>query len=406
MDKVIKKQLDEIKDKETVITQTLIEWCEINSGSQNLQGLEKMKSVLIDAFLPLGGVCEVKLSGEIEQVNSQGNIELQQTGDALVISKRQDAPRQILLCGHMDTVFPVDSDFQVVKPLSKRHLNGPGVSDMKGGLLVMLHALMALEQSSWASNVGWKVLINADEEIGSLGSRYLIEDVARKANLALVYEPAMNNSGLLAGERKGSGKFSLIVKGKAAHAGRDFNKGRNAICYLADIVSEVNTLNGQREGLTVNVGLIAGGTALNVVAEKAVAKLDVRMKSVEDSSWFLMSLQTIVSKFKQNPDYQVVLHGDFSRVPKRLDSKTMQLLQKIKIVGSSLNMKIDWAPSGGCCDGNNIAATGVPVVDTLGVIGGKIHSSDEYIVTESLVERAQLSALLLMTLANEKMRGF
>ncbi|MCG8439956.1 MAG: hydrolase, partial [Pseudomonadales bacterium] len=302
---------------------------------------------------------------------------------------------------HMDTVFSQSHPFQTPQFIDDNTLNGPGVTDMKGGLCVILHALKAFEQSSVANNIGWDVFINADEEIGSPASGPFLENIASQYQCALVYEPAMTPEGTLAYERKGSGKFTLTVQGVAAHAGRDFDKGRNAISHLAKLIVAVDKLNGQRDDLTINIGLISGGSALNMVPDMAVTKLDVRYKNAEDKPWLMMQLKQLVSEFNQAGEYEVQLHGNFGRPAKTVSPHCHDLFETIRAIAKSMGLTLDWKDSGGCCDGNNLALSGIPVVDTLGVRGGNIHSSEEYLLVDSLVERAQLSSLLLMHLAKE-----
>ena len=208
----------------------------------------------------------------------------------------------------------------------------------------------------------------------------------------------MTATGTLAKNRKGSGKLTLIATGKAAHAGRAFAEGKNAICYLAEAICAVHALNGQRDGVTINVGKIAGGEALNVVPDKAVAKLDIRISLSEDEYWVRTELDKIINRLKRQ-GYSLEVHGTFGRPVKRVCTGTERLFQRVQLIGKELGLSIDWKDSGGCCDGNNLAHHGLPVLDTLGVRGGNIHSSEEYILLDSLPERAALSALLLLDLA-------
>lgn len=208
----------------------------------------------------------------------------------------------------------------------------------------------------------------------------------------------MTADGVLARNRNGSGKLTLIARGKAAHAGRAFYEGRNAICYLADAITRIHALNGKREGVTLNIGLISGGEALNIVPDKAVAKIDIRIATQDDELWVRNALKRIQNAM-HHPDYQLDIEGHFGRPVKRVNHATEQLFRRIKALGKTLGLVIQWKDSGGCCDGNNLARHGLPVIDTLGVRGGNIHSSEEFIVLDSLTERATLSALLLCDLA-------
>lgn len=398
MDRSHKELIENIQSNQDSMVAQLHEFCEINSGTDNLAGLSLMCQSLQHAYAPIADGIEIIKSPLLSVINMQGNTVNQQCGDALIIRKRPQLKKRILLSGHMDTVYSVTNPFQKLTYLNDNCINGPGVADMKGGLIVMLNALTAFEQSPVAQELGWDVIINADEEIGSPTSSKLFDEMAPNYSVGLVYEPAMTASGTLAKNRKGSGKLTLLATGKAAHAGRSFDEGRNAICYLAEIITQVHALNGQRDGVTINVGRIAGGEALNVVPDKAGAQLDIRISLPEDEFWVRNALEEIKKKFTR-PDYTFTIHGQFGRPVKRVCAGTERLFQRIQRIGKTLGLSINWQDSGGCCDGNNLAQHGLAVIDTLGVRGGNIHSSGEYLLLDSLAERATLSALLLLDLA-------
>lgn len=390
--------IDYVKSSQQEMVAQLHQFCEMNSGSENLAGLASMLALLSDTYKPLADEIHIRKLPPFATIDMSGQHTQQQCGDALWIRKRPELTRRILLCGHMDTVYPADSSFQKLSYINEHEMNGPGVSDMKGGLIVMFHALSAFEQTSAADAIGWDVLINADEEIGSPASSALFNELAAQYQAALVYEPAMSKNGTLAKNRKGSGKLSIIASGKAAHAGRAFYEGRNAICYLAEAVTEIHALNGLRDGVTINVGKIAGGEALNIVPDKAVAKLDIRISMPEDEHWVRQQLHALATRLQRH-GYSLQIEGEFARPVKQVCKGTERLFLRLQEQGKKLGISIDWKDSGGCCDGNNLAALGLPVLDTLGVRGGHIHSAAEFIVLESLSERAALSALLLSDLA-------
>ena len=401
MDKFLIDLLSLLRANQPTMVAQLHQWSEINSCTDNLPGLINMHHILREAFTPIADTVESRSLPPIPTLNMSGETILQTCGDILYLRKRPDLKRRVLLSGHMDTVYAANHPFQQLTYIDDNRVNGPGVADMKGGLIVMLHALAAFEQSPYASELGWDVLINADEEIGSPASGPLFTDIAANYQTALVYEPAMTSDGTLAKNRKGSGKLTLIATGVAAHAGRSFDEGRNAICFLADAVSAIHALNGARDGVTINVGLISGGAALNVVPDKAVAKLDIRISHPDDELWVRHNITTIISNLKKE-GYSLTVHGDFSRPVKRINAATQNLFIRTQEVGRQLGLTIDWQDSGGCCDGNNLAYHGLPVLDTLGVRGGNIHSSNEFILLDSLVERAALSTLLLVELASAR----
>lgn len=378
-------------------------FCQTNSGSNHLSGLVSMHDLLYKAFEPLADEIKSISLPEMPVISMTGETHFHKTGNALLIRKRPHLKRRVLLSGHMDTVYAEDSPFQTLTMLNENTLNGPGVADMKGGLIVMLHALQAFEENESAPLLGWDVFINTDEEIGSAASSPTMIELAKHCQAALIFEPSMTPDGMLAKNRKGNIKVTLVSTGIAAHAGRDFDSGRNAICYLAEVICAINHLNGKREGVTFNVGQIAGGTALNIVPDKAVAKVDVRTTLPEDEAWVLEQFEKIKQHYLKE-DYNLTIDSRCDRPPKRINHGTEQLFSRLCKMGHSIGLKLEWSDSGGCCDGNNLSQLGIPVLDTLGVRGGKIHTTDEYILLDSLVERATLSALLLIDLAKNELQ--
>ncbi|WP_157217741.1 hydrolase [Flavisphingomonas formosensis] len=372
-------------------------WAAINSGSRNLAGLATVAGLLADAFSVLPGEVELVDAGTSESVAADGTVGSLAYGRNLRVTVRPDAPFQILLTGHMDTVFAVDHPFQALRWLDAGSLNGPGVADMKGGIAVMLAALAALERSTLAPRLGYQVILNSDEEVGSLGSAALIAEAARGKRAAFTYEPAALPDGTLAGARPGSGNFSIAIEGRSAHAGRNPEDGRNAILAAADLALRLADAVGP--GLSVNPAKIDGGGPNNMVPDRAVLRVNMRPRTPEDELRARTLLGEAVAAVAARHDVRVHVHGGFNRPPKPMDAEAERLFGLVRECGTELGLAIGWKASGGVCDGNNIAACGVPVVDTMGVRGGAIHSSDEYLIVDSLTERAQLSALVLMRLA-------
>jgi glutamate carboxypeptidase len=392
-----REALNWIDGRQAAMVETVQAWSEINTGSRNAAGLATMAAALDVAFASLGHF-ERLPAADADVVGSDGLLHPIGHGDTLRLTVRPEAPIKVLLAGHRDTVFAADHPFQHCRWMPDGRLNGPGVADMKGGLLVMLHALLALEASPIAGKIGYQVLINADEEVSSLGSAGHLADAGRWADLGLIYEPALPD-GSLAGARKGNGNFVAVVRGTSAHAGRNPDEGRNAITALAAFVTAIAALHGTRPGLSLVPARIDGGIALNVVPDLAICRFNVRIAEHVDGHWLRTQIETIATQISDRHGVTLDLHGQFSRPPKPLDPATAMLLAAVRECGAALDLPISWKPTGGCCDGNNLAAVGLPVVDTLGVRGGAIHSGDEFLIPESLAERAKLSALLLMRLA-------
>ena len=382
-----------------VMLQQVETWAAINSGSGNLAGLAQTAALLSDAFSVLPGEVRLVDGAPVEAVRADGSIDTIARGQHLVVSVRPEADLRLLLTGHMDTVFPADHGFQTLHWLDTGVLNGPGVADMKGGIAVMLAALRAVETSPVASTIGYDVLINSDEEVGSGSSAVLIAGLAADKVAALTYEPALPD-GTLAGERGGSGNFSVIVTGRSAHAGRNPHEGRNALVAAADIALRLKALT--RVGLSVNPAKIDGGSANNVVPDQAILRVNFRPQSVAMQVFADEALRQIGDVVAREHEVSVHIHGSFGRPPKPIDPGAQKLFGLVKDCGAALGLEIGWRGTGGVCDGNNIAACGVPVVDTMGVRGGAIHSADEFLITDSLSERARLSALTILRLAEKR----
>lgn len=372
-------------------------WAAINSGTRNLEGLKQVAGLLADAFAPLPGELSLIDPDPVESVAPDGSVNTIAHGQHVHLRVRPDAPVQMLFTGHMDTVFPVDHSFQALTWLEPGVLNGPGVADMKGGIAVMLAALRAVETSPKAPRIGYEVILNSDEETGSAASAALIARAAQGKIAALTYEPAALPDGTLAGARAGSGNFSAIVTGRSAHAGRNPEEGRNALVAAADLALRLK--RAVAPGLAVNPARIDGGGPNNVVPDHAILRVNFRPATPEDEVKAQALLDRLVAEVAAEHDVRIHLHGGFGRPPKPFDAKAERLFGLVKQAGADLGLDIGWKATGGVCDGNNIAACGVPVVDTMGVRGGAIHSADEYLIVDSLPERAALSALTIMRIA-------
>jgi glutamate carboxypeptidase len=372
------------------------QWVAINSGTRNLAGLARMADALADAFAVLPGTLALVDPEPVETVTAEGRIEPIGHGRHLHLAVRPQAPVQLLLTGHMDTVYGADHAFQQGRWRDDGTFNGPGAADMKGGLAAMLAALEALEASPLATRIGYEVLINSDEETGSLSSRRLIAGAAQDKIAALTYEPALPD-GTLAGARGGTGNFSLLVRGRSAHAGRNPEEGRNALVAAAELA--VRLAKARAPGLAVNPARIDGGAPNNVVPELAVLRVNFRPKDQEAIARAQAALDAAAADVMASHEVQVAVHGSFNRPPKPIDEGAARLFALVQETGADLGIPVAWRDTGGVCDGNNIAACGVPVVDTMGVRGGAIHSAEEFLIPESLPERAALSALTLLRIA-------
>jgi glutamate carboxypeptidase len=217
----------------------------------------------------------------------------------------------------------------------------------------------------------------------------------------LTFEPALPD-GTLAGDRPGSGNFAIHVAGRAAHAGREPEKGRNAVVAAADLALRLAALVAP--DLKVNVAKIEGGGQNNVVPDTAVLRVNLRPATTAAEARALAALEAAMADVAASHEVGVHRHGSFARPPKPLDGNQLRLFSLVRDCGADLGLAVGWRPAGGVCDGNNLAATGLAVVDTMGVRGGAIHSADEFLIVDSLVERARLAALTLMRIAREGFR--
>ncbi|HYE45668.1 MAG TPA: hydrolase [Caulobacter sp.] len=392
--------LESIAERGDDLVGRAVGWCAGNSGSRNLEGLRATLDLLTGVWgeaLPQAAVSHEALEPTVE-LGVDGRESLHQPPPALLLTMRPEAPVQVVLTGHYDTVFAAGSPFQAVRERGDGALNGPGIADMKGGISVMLGALEAFETFPGREAVGWRVLLSPDEEIGSLGSGAVLARIGRLGHVGMTYEPALAD-GTLAGARKGSGNFHVKVTGRSAHAGRAFEEGRNAVTAAARIAGALDGLNGRREGVTVNVARIDGGSALNVVPDLAVVRFNVRFPDEAGRRWLEGEVEAACG-CGRGDGLGVKVFGGVTRAAKPFNAAQAALFEGVREVGAALGQEIAWKPSGGVCEGNNLFAVGLPNVDTLGVRGGDIHSEAEFAWPDSFVERAQLSALMLMKMAS------
>lgn len=398
--------LDWIDTQRHRMRQSVIDLANVNSGTMNFTGLSGIAAMLTGMFATLEAPVDKITLPPLIEIDARGNTITSPLGQALRMRKPMDqvepgSPR-VFLCIHYDTVYAADHAFQHCTLLDDNTLRGPGVADAKGGIIILLTALRALEQSRWRNKIAWEILLNPDEEIGTPGSAHLLREAATRNDLGLLFEPALETGGFAA-PRKGSGNFSLIVRGKAAHAGRNFEKGRNAMHLIAQAIVELAALNDLKQthpGLTLNVGTIDGGGPTNIVPDLAIARFNVRVTTPQQQAFVEATLAQLIDKLNTREGYAAQLHGSFSSPPKPLDAPTLRLLEMLRECGREIDLELSWQPTGGVCDGNKLAAAGLPNVDTLGPRGGSIHSENEFLLLDSLTERAKLTALLLVKIAS------
>lgn len=394
-----------IETQQEAMLRHLIDWAAINSGSGNVAGLKRMAGAIYPLLADLSGETRQLDLPPGKSIDSRGEVRELPLGPSLHAVKTQaGAALRVFLGIHFDTVYDADHPFQSVKEIDDNTLNGPGVVDAKGGLVVLLTALRALQRSPWANALTWEVLLNSDEEIGSPGSRKILEECARRNDLGLVFEPALPDGGLVSA-RKGSANVVVVVRGKSAHVGRDFSVGRNAIHALASFIVDAAAIPDALPGIVLNIGKIEGGGPVNVVPELAICRLNLRATTHAEMTEGHARLESLVEKMGRRDGIRAVLHRLTDAPPKPLDDTTQAMLDAAAGCARDLGIgRIGFQSSGGVSDGNRLAAAGLPTLDTLGVRGGNLHSPDEFVRIDSLVERAKLTALLLMKIGSGELK--
>lgn len=373
----------------------------INSGSLNKAGVDAMTEIFRAELIALGFSTRTLPGERIEMPSCPGSDYAIDVADHLLASKDGSGTR-LLLMGHLDTVFPTTSPFQSFRQQGDT-LYGPGVADMKGGLVVMLYALRALAASGDLDDMAITVLLNSDEEVGSLSSRPFLEQQAQLHDYGLVYESSGTNN--LVRTRKGLGQARFVVHGKAAHAGGAHEQGRSAIKELAYKIVEIENMTNYETGVTVNVGVVSGGEARNTIAPCAEAFVDLRYPQPQQGTEAVQQFENIFGQLLSYP----VDSGDIStdswvnlhRPPKIPSEESDYLLNKTRAIGRLLGQELGVTDSGGGTDGSLTQAVGLPTLDSLGIAGTGAHSNREQARLSSLLERAQLSAVLIRRLSQE-----
>ncbi len=301
---------------------------------------------------------------------------------------------QILILGHLDTVWELGTLQELPFRIEDGIAHGPGTFDMKGGLVQLVFALRVLSEAGRAPT-GVTALVNSDEEVGSLSSRPHIEEEARRSRVALVLEPSLPPNGKLKTFRKGGGVFRLHVKGREAHAGLDPEKGLSAIEELARQIRSLHELTDLDRGITVNVGLVRGGTRSNVIAGDAHAEIDVRVSTVADAREMEEKILNVRPLLE---GAEVDVKGSIDRLPLERSPAVVALYQKARSLASEIGFELEEGSAGGGSDGNITAGLGVPTLDGLGAVGDGAHARNEHLVIDELPRRAALLARLLETL--------
>lgn len=302
--------------------------------------------------------------------------------------------KPVLLLGHFDTVWPLGTLKSMPFRVDGGRAFGPGIYDMKAGITMMLFALRAL-RSAGAAHRPVTVLLDTDEEVGSVTGRPVVEAVAKECEAVLVLEPAQGAQGHLKTARKGVGDYTLRVRGRASHAGVDFEKGHSAIVELSRQILEVTKFTDLSRGITVNPGVVQGGTRTNVVAAEATAEVDIRVARASDAAELE---QKFAALRPFDPACSLEVSGGLNRPPMERTEGTVRLFRRAQQHAAELGIPIDEASTGGGSDGNFTSALGLPTLDGLGAVGEGAHAANESIVLAELPRRTALLACLLQSL--------
>lgn len=358
----------------------LRDWVNINSGSTNLGGLARMADALVSHMQDI--------EGEMERIPLQPVATMDggmhQSGDALRLRFRADAPVRVLFSGHMDTVYAEDHPFQQLAVLGDGKWRGPGVADMKGGLFIMLESVKRFLREDTSGHVGGEILINADEELGSIGSHGLLLEAAAWNHLGLVFESCLPQ-GELVRCRKGTGTFKLTAHGRAAHTGRDFESGRNAVAALAQLLVDCHALNGKIADAIINVANFNSPGPVNVVPDHAEAWLNIRIGRTQSVEEIKQALHSMIDRISSRDGIRIEIAGDFLRSPKTETPGNAALHEVWNRVEASLGLPVSGKrDTGGSSDGNVVGAAGLAHLDGIGIMGGAIHSDQEFAVPDSI----------------------
>ncbi|WP_175639479.1 M20 family metallopeptidase [Metabacillus schmidteae] len=358
----------------------------IDSGSYDKQGVDQIGELLKTCYEELGFYVKV--------------IPQKEFGNHLVIEHKDSMNPGIVILAHMDTVFPKGTVEERPFKIEGNRAYGPGVIDMKSSHATVLYAIKALINEGQEAYKHIKIVLNSEEEIGSPTSKSLIVKEAKNAKYALVMEPARKD-GSLVSARRGKGNYTLIVEGKAAHSGIEPEKGRSAIEELAHKIIQLYELSDHEKGISVNVGLIEGGSSANTVSDHAEAQIDVRMKEIEQVEFIEDRLEKICST-TEVAGTKILLEGEMNRPPMEKNKKTRALLRLIQAVGDEIGIEIEDTSTGGGSDASFTSSLGIATIDGLGPIGGNAHSDKEYLEIPSLVERTHLLATIMKRLAEKQ----
>ncbi len=350
----------------------------IDSSSENKEGIEEVARLFENRFLNLGLDTKVLFLGK------------DKVPCLLAQKKEENKAFDIMFLGHMDTVFPFGEVEKRPFYIKEGKAFGPGVCDMKGGLLVVLHVLETLKHKGILDKLSVCVAFNGDEETGSNSSKEWIMETAGQSLRTFVFEPCRPGFRSVL-QRKGGGWFHMTVNGRQAHAGADPEKGVNAVVELAHQIVKINRLNENDIGTSAQVTVISGGDKVNIIPNQAKASIDVRIFKAEEKK----RVENFFNGLAENPylkESKIIVKGNINRPPMEPDDSTQKLWDLIQKTGENMGLPMEWISTGGCSDGNYTSFAGTPTVDGLGIVGANSHRLDEYAELESIDKMVLLVA--------------
>lgn len=374
-----------LQTKQTEMLSLLEKLVNIDSGSHHKKGIDEVGGILKEAYEELGFAVDV--------------IEEAENGNNMVITYHGSENPTMLAVAHMDTVFRIGTASERPFTIEGDRAYGPGVIDMKASQVSLLYALKALKENNQGALEKIQIVLNGDEEIGSHTSRPIIEKFAEGKKYALIMEPARKDGSLVTA-RRGAGRYSVYVTGKAAHSGIEPQNGISAIEEIAHKIIKLHALTNHEDGISVSVGLIEGGESVNTIAPSAAAHVDVRITYAEQAEEIDRQVREICTT-SDVAGTTIRLEGGINRPPMVKNEQTIQFLELIKETGDELGIKITDVATGGGSDASFTSAMGVSTIDGLGPVGGNAHSVDEYLEVPTLVERTSLLAEVIRKLANK-----
>jgi glutamate carboxypeptidase len=374
-DPVWTERLHYFETRQEQIVQTIREFVEIESPSDNKPAADRMGAFLAGCFEAVGGRALVHRAADFAD-----SVQIDFPG--------REPIKPVLLLGHFDTVYPLGTLATMPCRVTDDHLYGPGVLDMKSGIALMLFAIAALQ--TWHTGLPRPVTVFlvSDEEVGSYSSRKITEALAKESAAVLVLEPA-GPRGAVKTARKGVGEYVLSVKGVAAHAGLDPGKGHSAILELAHQLTAVSKLNDFERGLSLNPGVIRGGTRTNVIAAEAIAEIDVRIAHAKQAAALDRKLRAL-KPFDKHCTLRI--EGGINRMPMERTAGVAALFEKAQAIAKQIDWTLEEAAVGGGSDGNFTAGMGIPTLDGMGGSGQGAHAVHEHILISELPRRALLLA--------------